>query len=91
MKKKYICVPKVAFLSAHKMVSDRFRFFSAGTQNHRVYRVMPDGTVTVQLSDIGIPVGFAWNSDGSQFYRSDVENGKIWLHDFNLDTGDVCK
>jgi sugar lactone lactonase YvrE len=61
-----------------------------GSPSAKLYRVAPDGKVTIIAEGISISNGLAWNEDATRLYHSDSRGG-IWLDcwDFDRTTGAV--
>jgi D-xylonolactonase len=53
----------------------------------RLYRLDPDGTLTVTLDDVGIPNGMDFTPDLSQMYFTDSARQAIYLFDYDQATG----
>jgi sugar lactone lactonase YvrE len=54
-----------------------------------LYRVDPDGGVTVHRRNIGIANTLAWSSDRRRFYFADTLANTIWAYDYDSDTGSI--
>lgn len=52
-----------------------------------LYRLAPDGTVTVELTDVTISNGLEWSPDGSLAYYNDTPTGRIDVFDWAPGTG----
>ncbi len=55
----------------------------AGGRDGILYRVNPDGGVTVHRQDIGISNTLAWSPDRQRFYFGDSLANVIWAYDFD--------
>ena len=53
----------------------------------RLYRLDPDGTVTVVLEDLTISNGLEWSPDGSLAYFNDTPTGRIAVLDYSPESG----
>ncbi|GAA3555134.1 SMP-30/gluconolactonase/LRE family protein [Microlunatus spumicola] len=53
----------------------------------RVFRLDPDRSVTVVLTDVTISNGLEWSPDGSLAYYNDTPTGTIWVFDYDLASG----
>ncbi|WP_423923567.1 SMP-30/gluconolactonase/LRE family protein [Frigoribacterium sp. 2-23] len=51
----------------------------------RLYRVAPDGTVTLLRDDFATTNGFEWNDDGSEIYLTDTGTETIYRASWNAD------
>jgi sugar lactone lactonase YvrE len=56
-----------------------------------LYRVDPDGTVTVMLQGVTIPNGMAWSADGQTMYFIDSPTRRIDGFDFEASTGSIAR
>lgn len=54
-----------------------------------LYRVEPDGTVTVKRTDIGVPNGLAFSPDGRTMYWADTHRDTVWAYDYEVETGEA--
>ena len=52
-----------------------------------LYRLDPDGTVTVVLRDVTVSNGLEWSPDGSLAYYNDTETSSVALFDYTRETG----
>lgn len=52
-----------------------------------LYRLAPDGSVSVALSGVTISNGLEWSPDGSLAYYNDTPTGRIGVFDWAPDTG----
>jgi sugar lactone lactonase YvrE len=52
-----------------------------------LYRLAPDGTVSVALPRVTISNGLGWSPDGSLAYYNDTPTGRIAVFDWSADTG----
>jgi sugar lactone lactonase YvrE len=53
-----------------------------------LYRLEPDGTLTVLDSDLTISNGLAWSPDGTVMYSTDTIPGVVWAREYDPDHGD---
>jgi sugar lactone lactonase YvrE len=61
----------------------------AGGTDGVLYRVDPDGRVTIWRRDLGISNTLAWSPDQRRFYSGDSLANTIWSYDYDPDTGNV--
>jgi sugar lactone lactonase YvrE len=61
----------------------------AGGTDGVLYRVDPDGRVTIWRRDLGISNTLAWSPDQRRFYSGDTFANTIWSYDYDPDTGSV--
>ncbi len=52
-----------------------------------MYRLDPDGAVSVVLTDLTISNGMVWSLDGTQLYYIDTPTGRVDVFDFDASTG----
>jgi sugar lactone lactonase YvrE len=52
-----------------------------------LYRLAPDGAVTVSLSDVTISNGLGWSPDGSLAYYNDTATGRVGVFDWTPESG----
>ncbi|WP_130177487.1 SMP-30/gluconolactonase/LRE family protein [Cryobacterium sp. SO1] len=52
-----------------------------------LYRLAPDGAVTLALAGVTISNGLDWSPDGSLAYYNDTPTGRIGVFDWSPDTG----
>jgi len=52
-----------------------------------LYRLAPDGSVSLAHTDVTISNGLAWSPDGSLAYYNDTPTGRIGVFDWAPDTG----
>jgi sugar lactone lactonase YvrE len=55
----------------------------------RLFRIAPDGKVTVVKTGIGISNTFAWSPDATRFYFADTLRNDIHVFDYDAATGTV--
>ncbi|MCK4805190.1 MAG: SMP-30/gluconolactonase/LRE family protein [Spirochaetes bacterium] len=55
----------------------------------RLYRLDKDGSITKILDGIGISNGMGFTPDRKQMYFTDSPGGKIYLFDYDLETGKI--
>lgn len=55
----------------------------------RLYRLDTDGSITKILDGIGISNGMGFTPDRKQMYFTDSPGGKIYLFDYDLETGKI--
>ena len=75
---------------------DRGRFF-VGTMDPRLsgttgglWRIDPDLTITRLTDGIGIGNGIAWSPDDKLLYHCDSDPPVIYVHDYDIDSGEVA-
>lgn len=54
-----------------------------------LYRVDPDGKVSVWKRDIGISNTMAWTPDRKRFYFADTPRNEVYVYDYDEATGDI--
>ena len=54
-----------------------------------LYRVEPDGGVTVVRTDVGVPNGLAFSPDGRTMYWADTHRDTVWAYDYETATGEA--
>ena len=59
------------------------------TGSARLYRLDIDGSLTQVLDGIGLSNGLGFTPDGSQMYYTDSYAYKIYLFDYDRETGDI--
>ena len=52
-----------------------------------LYRLDPDGSVSVVLEGVTVSNGLEWSPDGSRAYYNDTETGSIAVFDYSRDAG----
>ncbi|KPM53601.1 gluconolactonase [Frankia sp. R43] len=52
-----------------------------------LYRLSPDGTVSVELTDVTISNGLAWSPDGAQAYYVDSPTARVDVFDYDTERG----
>lgn len=55
----------------------------------RLYRLDPDGTLTMLVSDVDVSNGLGFSPDNEILYFSETENETIWMFDYDATTGDL--
>jgi D-xylonolactonase len=62
------------------------------TKSHlaRLYRLTPDGSLTMLWDDIGLSNGFGFSPDLGTFYHTDSNFHVIYTMDYDSTTGDVA-
>ena len=55
----------------------------------RLYRLDPDGSISVVLENIGISNGMGFTPDGMRMYYTDSAPRKIYLFDYDVETGAI--
>jgi len=75
---------------------DRRGRFWAGTMDFdcikptgSLYRLSPDGSITVMDSGYPVTNGPAWSADYRTLYHNDSVNGRVYAFDFDLDSGEI--
>ncbi|MGH2393121.1 MAG: SMP-30/gluconolactonase/LRE family protein [Candidatus Limnocylindria bacterium] len=53
----------------------------------RLYRLDPDGEVTVVLDDVTVSNGLDWSPDGSLAYYNDTDTGQVTVFDYTTENG----
>jgi len=53
----------------------------------KLFRLDPDRSVTVGLTDVTVSNGLEWSPDGSLAYYNDTPTGTIWVFDYDLTGG----
>ncbi|MGH9514675.1 MAG: SMP-30/gluconolactonase/LRE family protein [Terriglobales bacterium] len=61
----------------------------AGGQEGILYRIDPDGRVTIHRRNIGISNTLAWSPDRRRFYTGDTLANVIWAFDYDPQTGNI--
>ena len=56
----------------------------------RLYRLDPDGSLTVVLEDVGLSNGLGFTPDRRQMYYTDSTSRKIYRFDYDVDTGVIA-
>jgi sugar lactone lactonase YvrE len=62
---------------------------AAGGQDGKLYRLDPEGTVSVWRENLGISNTVAWSPDGKQFYFGDSAANVIWAYDYDAESGRI--
>ena len=62
---------------------------STPTRAGRLYRLDPDGTLTVMIEDVGTANGMGFTLDRRHMYFTDSRRGEISLFDYDQATGDL--
>jgi len=57
----------------------------------RLYRLDPDGSLTVVLEGVGTSNGMGFTPDGKRMYHTDSHTRKIILYDYDRETGDLSQ
>jgi D-xylono/L-arabinono-1,4-lactonase len=60
-----------------------------GDRNGKLYRLDPDGSLTVVLEDAGLSNGMGFSPDLSLFYHTDTQRRTITRFDYNRATGEI--
>jgi D-xylono/L-arabinono-1,4-lactonase len=60
-----------------------------GERNGKLYRLDPDGSLTVVLEDAGLSNGMGFSPDLSLFYHTDTQRRTITRFDYNRATGEI--
>jgi sugar lactone lactonase YvrE len=61
----------------------------AGGQDGLLYRIDPDGRITIHRRNVGISNTLAWSPDGRRFYFGDSLANVIWSYDYDPQTGNI--
>lgn len=64
-------------------------FSSSDELSSRLYRLDPDGTLTLLFDDIGLTNGLGFSPDLQTLYHTDSNNRRIYSLDYDRRTGDV--
>jgi len=62
----------------------------AGGQDGKLFRLDPDGKVTVWRENIGIANTLAWSPDRKKFYFGDTLANTIWSYEYDAATGAIA-
>ena len=57
--------------------------------NGKLYRISPDGCVTVLLDGLGLSNGMEWSFDETKFYHADTDMKTLKEYDFDSATGEI--
>ena len=60
-----------------------------GEWHGTLYRIDPDGTADIMLSDVGLANGMGWSPDGNTYYFIDSTAGLVRAFDFDVDAGEI--
>jgi sugar lactone lactonase YvrE len=61
----------------------------AGGQDGILYRIDPDGRITIHRRNVGISNTLAWSPDRRRFYFGDSLANVIWSYDYDAQTGNI--
>jgi sugar lactone lactonase YvrE len=61
----------------------------AGGEDGILYRIDPDGNVSVHRRNVGISNTLAWSPDRRHFYFADSLANVIWVYDYDPATGNI--
>ncbi|MGH9511426.1 MAG: SMP-30/gluconolactonase/LRE family protein [Terriglobales bacterium] len=61
----------------------------AGGKDGVLYRLDPNGRVTIFRRDIGISNTMAWSPDGRRFYFADTLANTVWAYNYDSSTGNI--
>jgi sugar lactone lactonase YvrE len=61
----------------------------AGGTDGTLYRVDPDGGISIHRRDVGISNTLAWSPDHRRFYFADTLANVIWTYDYDPATGSI--
>ena len=61
----------------------------AGGQDGILYRIDPDGRITIHRRNVGISNTLAWSPDRRRFYFGDSLANVIWSYDYDPQTGNI--
>jgi sugar lactone lactonase YvrE len=61
-----------------------------GGQDGALFRLDPDGKVTVWRRNVGIANTLAWSPDRRHFYFADTLANTIWAYDYDQTTGEIA-
>ncbi len=70
-------------------VGSMFEDPAAGRFTGKLYRVDPDGAVTLHREHVGVPNALAFSPDGTTMYWADTLRGAVLAHDYDPDTGEA--
>jgi L-arabinonolactonase len=70
-------------------VGSMFDLASANRATGSLYRVEPDGSITVVRTGIGVPNGTAFSPDGRTMYFADTHQDVVWAYDYDVDSGEA--
>ena len=59
----------------------------AGRATGSLYRVDPDGSTEILLTDLGVPNGLAFDADRGRMYFTDTPTQTVLVADYDADTG----
>jgi len=62
----------------------------AGGQDGKLFRLDPDGKVTVWRENVGIANTLAWSPDRQRFYFGDSLSNVIWRYDYDPSAGAIA-
>jgi len=62
----------------------------AGGRDGKLYRINPDGAVSIFRQGIGISNTVAWSPDGRRFYFGDSLANVIWVYDYDAAEGAIA-
>jgi sugar lactone lactonase YvrE len=62
----------------------------AGGRDGKLFRLDPDGQITVWRENLGVANTLAWSPDRQRFYFADSLANTIWSYDYNLQTGEIA-
>jgi sugar lactone lactonase YvrE len=62
---------------------------AAGGQDGKLFRLDPDGRVTVWRQNVGIANTLAWSPDRRHFYFGDTLADVIWVYDYDSSAGSI--
>lgn len=63
--------------------------FDGGKDIGKLYRLDPNGSITVLREKMLLPNGIGWSPDRSKFYLTDSFENMIYLYDYDLSSGDI--
>jgi sugar lactone lactonase YvrE len=61
-----------------------------GGEDGKLFRLDPDGKVTLWRENIGVANTLAWSPDRRRFYFGDSLANVIWHYDYNMSTGAIA-
>jgi sugar lactone lactonase YvrE len=63
---------------------------AAGGQDGKLFRLDPDGRVTMWRQNLGIANTLAWSPDHRRFYFGDTLANVVWIYDYDAATGAIA-
>lgn len=66
-----------------------FGSISQSPKQANLYRYDPDGSLYLMETELTISNGLGWSPDGTTFYLTDSQPGKIYAYDFDAAAGEI--